>query len=158
VEGTPAEAIVRRAVFVGGAIVRHCSPGRGGQWIWGEAGECGRPDTRYIKAAGINSPRRVAGRPSAAAFTACGRRCAGKMTMRGRRDDEDNDRSLLSTCRGDTTRGKFLRRFARFCFVRSPRARPGRPGMSWARRMDEGPNPGEIEEPGARLGRYSPSR
>jgi hypothetical protein len=49
------------------------------------------------------------------------------------------------------------RRFARFCFVRSPRARLGKPGTSWARRMDESPNPGENEEPGAWLGRISPS-
>jgi hypothetical protein len=48
VEGAPAEAVVGRAVVVG-AIVRHCSPGGGGgggEWIWGEAGECGRPDAR----------------------------------------------------------------------------------------------------------------
>jgi hypothetical protein len=49
------------------------------------------------------------------------------------------------------------RRFARFCFVRSPRTRIGKPGMAWARRMDESPNPGENEEPGARLGRIPPS-
>jgi hypothetical protein len=29
--------------------------------------------------------------------------------------------------------------------------------MVWARWMDEGPDPGEIEDPGARLGRFSPS-
>jgi hypothetical protein len=46
--------------------------------------------------------------------------------------------------------------FAHFCFVRSPRARLGKPGMAWARRMDENPNPGENEEPGARLGRIPP--
>jgi hypothetical protein len=99
----------------------------------------------------------VAGRPSAAAFTAHGRRCAGKTTMRGRRDDEDDDRSLSPTSRGHMTREKFLRHFARISFVRSPRARPKRPGMAWARRMDEGPNPGKIEESGARLGQFSPS-
>jgi hypothetical protein len=43
------------------------------------------------------------------------------------------------------------RRFARFHFVRSPRARLGKPGMVWAHRMDESPNPGESEEPGTRL-------
>jgi hypothetical protein len=48
--------------------------------------------------------------------------------MRGRRDDEDDDRSLSPTSQGHTTRGKFLRYFARISFVRSPRARPGRPG------------------------------
>jgi hypothetical protein len=48
-------------------------------------------------------------------------------------------------------------RFVRFCFVRSPRARLGKSGMAWARRMDEIPNPGENKEPGARLGRISPS-
>jgi hypothetical protein len=26
--------------------------------------------------------------------------------------------------------------------------------MAWARRMDEGPDPGEIEDPGARLGLF----
>jgi hypothetical protein len=70
----------------------------------------------------------VAGRPLAAAFTARGRRCAGKATMRGRRDDEDDDRLLSPTSRGHTTRGNFPRRFARVSFVRSPRAHPGRTG------------------------------
>jgi hypothetical protein len=77
--------------------------------------------------------------------------------MRGRRDDEDDDRPLSPITRGHTTRGKFSRRFARISFVRSPRARSERPGMAWARRMDEGPNPGENEEPGARLGCFLPS-
>jgi hypothetical protein len=49
------------------------------------------------------------------------------------------------------------RRFVRFRFVRSPRARLGKLGMAWARRMDESPNPGENQEPGAWLGRISPS-
>jgi hypothetical protein len=46
---------------------------------------------------------------------------------------------------------------ARPCFsiVRSPRAHPGGAEMVWALRMDEGPNPGGNEEPGARLGRFS---
>jgi hypothetical protein len=45
---------------------------------------------------------------------------------------------------------------ARPCFslVRSPRAHPGGPEMAWALWMDEGPNPGGNEEPGARLGRF----
>jgi hypothetical protein len=30
--------------------------------------------------------------------------------------------------------------------------------MEWARRMDEGPNPGENEKPGARLDRFFPVR
>jgi hypothetical protein len=38
-----------------------------------------------------------------------------------------------------------------------PEHASGGPGMAWARRMDEGPNPGENEEPGARLGHFSPS-
>jgi hypothetical protein len=38
-----------------------------------------------------------------------------------------------------------------------PRARLGKPGMPWARRMDESPNSSENEEPGARLGRIPPS-
>jgi hypothetical protein len=46
-------------------------------------------------------------------------------------------------------------RFAHFCFVRSPRARLGKPGTAWACRMDESPNLGENEEPGAWLGRIS---
>jgi hypothetical protein len=46
---------------------------------------------------------------------------------------------------------------SRFYLVRSPPACPGGPGMAWARRMDESPNPKENEEPGARLGRFSPS-
>jgi hypothetical protein len=47
--------------------------------------------------------------------------------------------------------------FAHFCFVRSPRARLGKPRMACARRMDESPNPDENEEPGAWLGRIPPS-
>jgi hypothetical protein len=54
----------------------------------------------------------------------------------------------LPFCRGH--RGP-ARRFARFCFVRCPRARLGKPGIVWARRMDESPNPDENEEPGTRL-------
>jgi hypothetical protein len=46
---------------------------------------------------------------------------------------------------------------SRFSLVWSPRARPVGPGMAWARRMDEGPNPGKNEEPGARLGQIPPS-
>jgi hypothetical protein len=38
-----------------------------------------------------------------------------------------------------------------------PERAPGGPVMAWARRMDEGPNPGENEEPGTRLDRFSPS-
>jgi hypothetical protein len=49
------------------------------------------------------------------------------------------------------------RRFTRFYFVRSPRACLGKPGMAWARRMDESLNPDKNEEPGARLGRTPPS-
>jgi hypothetical protein len=37
------------------------------------------------------------------------------------------------------------RRFTRFCFVWSPRARLRKPGMAWARRMDESTNPDENE-------------
>jgi hypothetical protein len=77
--------------------------------------------------------------------------------MRGRRDDEDDDRPLSPTTRGHTTRGNFPRRFARVSFVRSPRARPGRLGMAWTHRMDEGLDPGENEDPGARLGQFTPS-
>jgi hypothetical protein len=29
--------------------------------------------------------------------------------------------------------------------------------MAWAHRMDEGPDPGENEDPGARLDRFMPS-
>jgi hypothetical protein len=47
--------------------------------------------------------------------------------------------------------------FTRFCIVRSPRARLEKPGMAWARRMDESPNLDENEEPGAQLGRIPPS-
>jgi hypothetical protein len=118
----------------------------------------GRP--RLYGRAGINSPRRVAGRPAAAAFTARGRRC-----VRGRRCAEDetmttttaHSRRQVGATRPAGTRANLLGGFAPVCFVRSPRARPGRPGMAWARRMDEGPDPGEIEDPGARLGRFSPS-
>jgi hypothetical protein len=77
--------------------------------------------------------------------------------MRGRRCDEDDDRPLSLTSQGHTTRGKFPRRFMRISFVRSPRARPERPRMVWARRMDECPIPGKNEEPGARLSHFSPS-
>jgi hypothetical protein len=38
------------------------------------------------------------------------------------------------------------RSFVRFRFVQSPRARLRKPGMAWARRMDESPNSGENEE------------
>jgi hypothetical protein len=41
--------------------------------------------------------------------------------------------------------------------ARSPRARLGKPGMVWALRNDEIPNPGENEKPGARLSRITPS-
>jgi hypothetical protein len=74
------------------------------------------------------------------------------MMMLGRRDDEDDDRPLSPTSQGHTTRGNFPRLFACVSFVRSPRARPGRPGMAWAHRMDEGPDPGKNEDLGARLG------
>jgi hypothetical protein len=47
--------------------------------------------------------------------------------------------------------------FARFCFVRSLRARLGKPRMAWARRMDESPNPNENKEPEAWLCRIPPS-
>jgi hypothetical protein len=80
--------------------------------------------------------------------------------MRGRRDNEDDDdlsRRQAGTTRRAGSRGKILRCFARIYFVRSPQARPGRPGIAWARRMDGGPNPGEIEEPWVRLGRFTPS-
>jgi hypothetical protein len=158
VQGAPVEAVVGRAVIVG--VARHCSPGGGGEWIgekrWNAAGQA-RGNPRYIGgraltrlAAWLHVYRRQA-------FTACGRRCVRKTMMRGRRCNEDDDLPLSLTSRGHTTSGKFPRRFACISFVRSPRARPGRPGMAWARRMDEGPNPGENEEPGARLGRFSPS-
>jgi hypothetical protein len=83
--------------------------------------------------------------------------CAGKTMMHGIQDNEDDDRPLSPTGRGQRTRGNFRHRFARVSFVRSPQARPGRPGMAWARRMDEGPDPGENEDPRARLGRFTPS-
>jgi hypothetical protein len=63
-------------------------------------------DDEGAAVAAVNSPRRVADRPSAAAFIARGRRCAGKMMMRGRRDDEDDDRSLSLTSGGYTACGK----------------------------------------------------
>jgi hypothetical protein len=50
------------------------------------------------------------------------------------------------------------RRFACFHFVWSSRARLGKPGMVWARRMDKSSNSGENEKLEARLGRISPSR
>jgi hypothetical protein len=68
-----------------------------------------------------------------------------------------HSRRQVGATRPAGTRGNFPRLFARVSFVRSPRARPERPGMAWARRMDEGPDPGEIEDPGTRLGRFSPS-
>jgi hypothetical protein len=71
-----------------------------GRSIGGD-GKCGRPGTvaMIYRRAGINSPRRVAGRPSAAAFTACRRRCAredddARKTRRwGRRPPTLTDRS-----------------------------------------------------------------
>jgi hypothetical protein len=71
--------------------------------------------------------------------------------MHGRQCDEDNDWAFSPTSWGHQMRGNFLCHFPRVCFVQSPRACPGGPGMAWARRMDEGPNLGENEEPGARL-------
>jgi hypothetical protein len=47
--------------------------------------------------------------------------------------------------------------FRAFLFHPESRARRGKPGMGWARRMDESPNPGEKEEPGVRLDRIPPS-
>jgi hypothetical protein len=44
------------------------------------------------------------------------------------------------------------RYFVRFCFIRSPRPRLGKPGMAWALWMDESPNPGKNEEPGDATG------
>jgi hypothetical protein len=85
---------------------------------------------------------------SATGFYSARKTMREKMKMRGRRCDNDDDRPLSPTCRGHTTRGKFSRRFAHISFVRSPRARSGRPEIAWARRMDEGPNSDENEEPG----------
>jgi hypothetical protein len=51
--------------------------------------------------------------------------------------------------------GEISRRFARFRFVRSPRAIPGRPALAWARRMNESPNLAKNEESGARLDHFS---
>jgi hypothetical protein len=50
------------------------------------------------------------------------------------------------------------RRFARFCFIQSPRACLEKPGMAWTCRMDESPNPSENEKSGARLDRIPVSR
>jgi hypothetical protein len=52
VQGAPAEAVVGRAVVVGAeAVVGHCSPGGGGEWIgekrWNAAGQA-RGSPRYI--------------------------------------------------------------------------------------------------------------
>jgi hypothetical protein len=44
-----------------------------------------------------------------------------------------------------------------FSLVRSPRAHPGGPGMAWALRMDERPNPGENKKPRVWLSRITPS-
>jgi hypothetical protein len=138
--------------------------GRGALVEWGrwlQANVAGQTRLAALyRRAGINSPRRVAGRPSAAAFTARGRRC-----VRRRRCAEDetmrtttaHSRQQVGATRPAGTRGNFPRLFACVSFVRSPRACPGRPGMAWARRMDEGPDPGENEDPGARLGRFTPS-
>jgi hypothetical protein len=75
---------------------------------------------------------------------------AGK-TMRGRGDDEDDDRPLLPTGRGYTTRGntrEFSRRFRASLFRPESPSAPRKAGMAWTRRMDEGPDPDEIEDPG----------
>jgi hypothetical protein len=76
---------------------------------------------------------------------------AGGAVARGRRCDKDDDRPFSTTSRGHQACGNFPRCFPRFCFLWTPRARPGGPGMTWARRMDESPNPG------AQLGHFSPS-
>jgi hypothetical protein len=90
-------------------------------------------DAQYAainRQARINSPGRVAGRPSAAGFYSTRKTMRGKKTMRGRRDDEDDDRLLSPTSRGHQTRGNFPRCFPRIRSVRSPRARSGELGMT----------------------------
>jgi hypothetical protein len=159
VQGAPVEAIVGRAVVR--SVARHCSPGGGGgggEWIREKrvnaAGQTrGRP--RYIGGRALTRLAAWLDVHQRQAFTARGRQCAGR--RRCAEDDamRDDDRPLSPTSRGHMTRGKFSRHFARISFVRSPRARPRRPRIAWARRMDEGPNPGEIEEPEARLGHFS---
>jgi hypothetical protein len=143
VEGAAAEAVVRRAVVAG--VVRHWS---------------GLSRARGSSA--WASGRGALVEWLAAAFTARGIRC-----VRGRRCAEDetmtttmtaHSRRQVGATRPAGTRANILGGFAPVCFVRSPRACPERPGMVWARRMDEGPDPGEIEDPGARLDRFSPSR
>jgi hypothetical protein len=56
---------------------------------------------------------------------------------------------------GATRRAGTFIGFSR-AFVSSglPERAPGGLGIAWARRMDESPNPGENEEPGARLGLF----
>jgi hypothetical protein len=130
VQGTPTEAIVRCIIVI--AIARHCSR------------FCGELIGEKV---GVNAARRS----SAAGFYSV------QKTMRGRRCDEDDIRPFSPTSRGHQTRGNFPQCFPRICFLRTPRARPEGPGMAWARRMDESPNPGKNEEPGARLGHFSPS-
>jgi hypothetical protein len=133
-----------------------------GRSIGGDvADECGRPDPEaaIYRRASINSPHRVAGRPSATAFTARRRRCA-----RGRQRCAEDETMRTTTAHSrrqvrDTRRAGIFVAFSRvfLSFVWSPRARLERPGMAWARWMDEGPDPGENEDPGARLGRFTPS-
>jgi hypothetical protein len=165
-QGAPAEAIVGRAVVVR-SVARHCSPGGGGEWI-GEKrmnvagqtrGISRRPALTHL-AAWVDVYRwQLLQRAEDDAWGR--RRCVEDETMRttmhGRRHNEEDDRPLSPTTRGHTTRGKFSHRFVHISFVRNPRARPGRPGMAWARWMDEGPNLGKNEEPGTRLDRFSPS-
>jgi hypothetical protein len=79
VQGALAEAVVGRAVV--GAILRHCSTGECGEWI-GEkevnaAGQTrGRP--RYIGGRVLTSLAAWLHVRRRQAFTACGRRCAGR--------------------------------------------------------------------------------
>jgi hypothetical protein len=47
--------------------------------------------------------------------------------------------------------------FHAFLFRSESPSAPQKPGMAWALRMDESPNPGENKEPGARLGRITSS-
>jgi hypothetical protein len=131
-----------------------------GRSIGGDAaGECGRfgGEAAIYRRAGINSPRRVVGRPSAGTFTARGRRCA-----RGRRRCAEDETMRTTTAHsrrqvGATRRAGIFLAFSHAFLSSGVPKRPGRPEMAWTRRMEEGPDPGENEDPGARLGRFTPS-
>jgi hypothetical protein len=86
VQGAPAEAVVGSATVVGAeAVVGHCPSGGGGEWIgekrWNAAGQT-RGSPRYIGGRALTRLAAWLHVHQRQPFTARGRRCARKKTMR----------------------------------------------------------------------------